>query len=86
MSSRKRLTEATNGPSVDELRARLNVLEARLAVARIAFVNGTPLDGDTVSYDKLSAIAKEYIQASYALQKSKFGSIKVRLSVAKLLR
>lgn len=73
-------------PSVDELRVRLKQLESRLAVAKIAFLHGTPLDGESVSYDGLSLIAKQYIQASYALQKAQFGSIKVRFSVAKLLR
>ena len=49
-------------------------------------MNRTALDGKEISYEALTAIAKEYIEASYALQRAKFGSVKVKLSVAKLLR
>ena len=73
-------------PNLDELSTRLGVLESKLYAAKIAYLNHTELAGKEVTYEDLNAIAKEYIQTSYSIQKAKFGSIKVRMSVAKLLR
>jgi hypothetical protein len=39
-----------------------------------------------MTYERLVAVATDYVNASYAFQKRRFGGIKVRLSVAKLLR
>jgi hypothetical protein len=72
--------------NIDDLKARLEMLESRLHVAKIAYLNGTALDGSEVTYEVLNKIANEYIQTSYAIQKIKFGAIKLRMSVAKLLR
>ncbi len=73
-------------PELDEMKRRLELLETKVYAAKVAYLNRTPLDGKEVSYEALTAIAKEYIEASYALQKAKFGSVKVKMSVAKLLR
>lgn len=73
-------------PNLEELSARLGMLESKLYAAKIAYLNHTELGGKEVTYEDLNAIAKEYIQTSYSIQKAKFGSIKVRMSVAKLLR
>jgi hypothetical protein len=71
---------------VEELQARLERLESRVYAAKIAYLNRTTLDGKDIAYEDLTGIAKEYIQASYAIQKAKWGAIKVRISLAKLLR
>jgi hypothetical protein len=71
---------------VDQMQSRLRMLESRIYAAKVAYLNRTDLDGKEVSYEDLAAVAKEYIQASYAFQKAKFGSVKVKTSVAKLLR
>jgi hypothetical protein len=73
-------------PNLEELSARLGMLESKLYAAKIAYLNHTELGGKEVTYEDMNAIAKEYIQTSYSIQKAKFGSIKVRMSVAKLLR
>jgi hypothetical protein len=73
-------------PEFDEMRSRLQLLESKVYVAKVAYLNRTPLDGKEISYEALTAIAREYIEASYELQRAKFGSIKVKMSVAKLLR
>lgn len=73
-------------PNLEELSARLGMLESKLYAAKIAYLNHTELGGKEVTYEDLNAIAKEYIQTNYSIQKAKFGSIKVRMSVAKLLR
>ena len=76
-------------PSISDaaaIRRRFEALQARLNAAKIAYMNGSPFDGKEVSYELLKGIAKELIQANYELQKAIYGSIRVRLSVAKLLR
>jgi hypothetical protein len=73
-------------PDLDELGARLEMLQSKLYAAKIAYLNRTSFEGHEVTYDDLNTIAKEYIQTSYAIQKAKFGAVKLRLSVARLLR
>lgn len=73
--------------NLQEQQQRLELLRARVNAAKIAFLNRTPFDNrPEVSYEDLRAIAQEYIHASYDYQKAKYGSVKVRISVAKLLR
>jgi hypothetical protein len=72
--------------SVEELRARFEKSQARLNAAKIAYLNGSPLNGEQISYEALKRIAQETIQANYALQMAMYGSIRLKLSVAKLLR
>jgi hypothetical protein len=71
---------------IDEMKSRLERLENRVYAAKVAYLNRAPFEGQEVSYEVLTGIAKEYIEASYALQRAKFGSVKVKISVAKLLR
>ena len=73
-------------PEVEALRKHFEALQARLNAAKIAHLNGTPLGDEEVSYEVLKRIAKEVIKANYELQKAIYGSIRLRLSVAKLLR
>jgi hypothetical protein len=68
------------------LEAELEMRGSRLYAAKTAYLNGTPLEGKTVTYDDLNSLAKAWIQTSYKIQKRKFGSVKVKISVAKLLR
>jgi hypothetical protein len=66
---------------------RLDRLRARVYAAKVAYLNRTSFeDKAEISYEDLKAIAQQFIQASYEVQKQKFGVIKVRISVAKLLR
>ncbi len=71
---------------VDELRARMEQITARLNAAKIAYLNGAPLDDKPVSYEDVAAIAKEVIRTNYRLQELQFGKIRLKLSVAKLIR
>jgi hypothetical protein len=73
-------------PEVDELRARMEQLQAKLHVAKIAYFNRTELGGKILEYEDLSRIAKELISANYELQKKLYGKVKLKLSVPKLLR
>jgi hypothetical protein len=49
-------------------------------------LNSTPLDGQPVSYEHVAAIAKQVIRANYRLQEIQFGKVRLKLSVAKLIR
>jgi hypothetical protein len=73
-------------PGVETLRGRFELLQSRLNAAKIAYLNGTPLDGREVTYVILKQIAQDTIQANYELQRASYGTIRVKLSVAKLLR
>ena len=66
---------------------RLDQLMAKVNAAKIAYLNKTPFgDKAELSYEDLKEIAQQFIRASYEFQKQKFGSVKVKISVAKLLR
>jgi len=66
---------------------RLDQLRAKVNAAKIAFLNGTPFEGkEKLSYEDLKRVAQEFIQETYEFQKQKYGAIKVKISVAKLLR
>ena len=70
-----------------EHQERIEYLRARVYAAKIAYLNRAPFESiKEVSYEDLKSIAQEFIRATYEYQKLKYGSIKVRLSVAKLLR
>ncbi|HMF76983.1 MAG TPA: hypothetical protein VK604_15095 [Bryobacteraceae bacterium] len=73
-------------PSVEQVQMRFEQLQARLNAAKIAHLNGATLDGHEVSYETLRQIAEEMIQANYELQRSRYGAVRLKLSVAKLLR
>jgi len=76
-----------NEQDCDEQQKRLDQLRAKVNAAKIAYLNRTPfLDKSELTYEDLKKVAQEFIRASYEFQKQKYGSIKVRISVAKLLR
>ena len=60
--------------------------QERLNAAKIAYLNRTTFDGQEMSYETLKRIAKETIEANYNLQKATYGTIRLKLSIAKLLR
>ena len=73
-------------PQTGEIQARFDQLQARLNAAKIAHLNGTTLDGRDVGYADLKRIAQELIQTNYELQRALYGEVRLKLSVAKLLR
>jgi hypothetical protein len=73
-------------PQVERARTRFEMLQSRLNAAKLAYLNGTELDGESVSYDRLRDVAQEVIDANYALQRTRYGKVRLKLSVAKLLR
>jgi hypothetical protein len=73
-------------PTVEELRARFEAGQARLNAAKIAYLNRSDFDGEPVSYEVLKRLAQETIKANYSLQTAIYGSVRLKLSVARLLR
>lgn len=74
-------------PERDPQQERLDRFRTRVYAAKIAYLNGTSFEDKVeVSYEDLREIARQFIQASYEVQKQKYGSIRVKISVAKLLR
>ncbi len=78
--------EETREEAEDALRSRMELLQAKLNAAKIAFHNRTELDGKTPEYEDVAAVAKELIAANYQLQKRLYGEVRMKLSVARLLR
>lgn len=72
--------------TADELRTRMELLQSRLHAAKIAYFNRTELGGKIIEYEDLAGIAKNLISVNYQLQKKLYGKVKLKLSVAKLLR
>lgn len=72
--------------SLGAMRIELNVLRAKVHAAKVAYLNRTPFQEREVSFEDLKAIATEYIRKSYEYQKAVYGRVRVRISVAKLLR
>lgn len=79
--------ENDKGQGADPQQERLDQLRARVHAAKIAFLNRAPFEDKLeVTYEDLKEIAQQFIEASYEVQKQKYGSVKVKISVAKLLR
>jgi hypothetical protein len=65
----------------------LDKLRARVYAAKIAYLNRSSFeDKNELSYEDLKAIAQDFISASDEYQKRLYGKIRVKISVAKLLR
>ena len=79
-------SSATNEEAADNLRARMEMLQAKLNAAKIAFHNRVELDGKIPEYEDVAAVAKDIIATNYQLQKVLYGEVKMKLSVAKLIR
>lgn len=81
------IVELENNPNLEKQQEHIDQLRAKVNAAKIAFLNGTPFeDKEKISYEDLKRIAQDFIRATYDFQKQKYGAVKVRISVAKLLR
>jgi len=79
--------EEDKNTNLEEQQDHLEVLRARINAAKIAYLNRMPFeDKPELTYEDLKNVAQEFIRASYRLQKEKYGAVKVKISVAKLLR
>ena len=66
---------------------KLNRLRARVNAAKIAYLSRTPFEGlEELTYEVLRSIAQDFIKESYHQQRLLYGKVRVKISVAKLLR
>jgi hypothetical protein len=72
--------------NVEELRELMERKGSLLEATRIAFLHRAPLNGKVPDDEDVRRAARDYINANYALQRALFGRIRVKLSVARLLR
>lgn len=73
--------------SLQQQQQQLEYLRARVNAAKVAYFNRTSFeDKAEVTFEDVKAIAEQYIRANYDYQKLRYGSIKLRISVSKLLR
>ena len=81
------MTEEKSLGAVNEDQENLDKLRARVYAAKIAYLNRSGFEGKKeLSYEELKVIAQDFIRASYDYQKKLYGKVKVKISVAKLLR
>ncbi len=79
--------QSEDKPNLEKQQERIDQLRSKVNAAKIAFLNGTPFgDKEKLSYEDLKKVAEEFIRATYDFQKQKYGAVKVKISVAKLLR
>jgi hypothetical protein len=71
---------------IDQLRANMETLKATLEVIRIAYYNRTLFQGQVPDYEDVRKAAEDFITANHEYQKALWGKVKVKLSVANLLR
>lgn len=71
---------------IERAREEFEQCRSRLYAAKIAYMNRTPFEGVPMTYESLKLVAQQTIQANYRLQRLQFGKIRLKLSVAKLLR
>jgi hypothetical protein len=82
----EKLEPAKSEVDTADLRARIELFQAKLNAAKIAYHNRSELDGKIPEYEDVATIAKNLIALNYELQKSLYGAVKMKLSVAKLIR
>lgn len=81
------MMEQENNTHLEKQQEHMDHLRARVNAAKIAFLNGTPFEGkEKLSYEDLKKVAQDFIRATYEYQKQRYGAVKVKVSVAKLLR
>jgi hypothetical protein len=79
--------ESNDNSNLEKQQDRIDQLRSKVNAAKIAFLNSTPFgDKEKLSYEDLKGIAQEFIRETYDFQKKKYGAVKVKISVAKLLR
>jgi len=83
------LNKKKDKPSQDqvaELQAAKDRAELDFRNAKLAFYNRIEYKGEPVSYEILHNYAERLIASNYEYQKAVYGTIKVKISVARLMR
>jgi hypothetical protein len=69
-----------------KLKAALDASELDFQNAKMAYFNSAPYKDEEVTYEVLKRYAETYITKNYEFQKGAFGRVRIRLTVARLLR
>jgi hypothetical protein len=64
----------------------MDTAELNFDNAKVAYFHRAEYQGKEVTYDVLKEFAERFIAANYSHQKASFGRIRIRLSVARLMR
>ncbi|MGC2530348.1 MAG: hypothetical protein WA639_21585 [Candidatus Acidiferrum sp.] len=68
------------------LKEALDAAEFDFDNAKLAYFHRAAYKGQEVTYEVLKSFAETYIARNYDYQKAAFGRVRIRLSVARLLR
>jgi hypothetical protein len=71
---------------IERLKTAMDRAELDFANAKIAFYHQTEYKDQPVDYERLATFAETFIAANYAFQKAHYGRVRVKLSVARLMR
>jgi len=77
---------APNPENVDKLKEAMNMAEADFRNAKVAYYNNVDYKGKRVEYEELESYATAFIEANRAVQKALFGKVRIKLTVARLMR
>jgi hypothetical protein len=81
-----RLVSASAEEDAAKVRSEMELLQSKLNAAKIAYYNRSELDGKIPEYEDVATVAKSLISLNYQLQRLLYGEVKMKLSVAKLIR
>ena len=71
---------------VGALRDAMDAAELDFANAKLAFYNRRSYKDRGVEYDDLRGYAERFIAANYEFQRAKWGEVRLKLSISRLLR
>jgi hypothetical protein len=72
--------------AIEKLRDEMEKKKGIMDTMKIAYLHSTPFRDHVPTYEDLKSAAQEFIKSNYEFQKAYFGKVKVRFSVANLLR
>ncbi len=76
----------TSPEELERLRNRMRQLDEVFDRLRYDYYTRTPSGAPAPTYEELKHAAAAFIEASYAYQRARYGRIRLKLSVMKLLR
>jgi len=82
----RRRSPAPDPGELSRLRAEMEHKKAILDSIKIAFFNNVPFGGTIPDAQSVRQAAQDFVVANHAYQRLLFGRVKVKLSVANLLR
>jgi tetrahydromethanopterin S-methyltransferase subunit B len=80
------MSKPVDRPTIDQLREQMDKLGNAVEAIKIAYLNGTPYGETVPTVDDVRSTAEAYVKAHHAFQRARFGKVRVRMSVAELLR